>query len=408
MTRACSRANLSAMQAKDSHRPVSVVIAGGGVAALETALALRDLAEGLVDVTLVSASDRFTFAPASVGVPFGKSTVRRFDMFRIANDLGMRLVVGRLASVDTDSRRVTLEDGNVLEYDALVIACGADAREAVAGATTFGGPGDIDRMSTVLADVREGRASKLMFALPASLGWALPLYELCLLTGQYLAEKGGIYRYPNGNMRREFVEIGVVTPEATPLEAFGSEAGRTVLTMMADRGIAFHPGCTPVRFHDGVLEVLPGENIRADRVVAMPQLGGIGIPGIPVDGNRLIRTDTHGRVEGVDGVYAAGDTTAFPIKQGGIAAQQAVATAQTIAAAAGADITPEPFQPVLRGLLMTGSDARYLRAEVQGGRGPTSTVAEQPLWWPPGKLAARYLGPYLAELDSDLTQRLEQ
>ena len=96
MTRACSRANLSAMQAKDSHRPVSVVIAGGGVAALETALALRDLAEGLVDVTLVSASDRFTFAPASVGVPFGKSTVRRFDMFRIANDLGMRLVVGRL------------------------------------------------------------------------------------------------------------------------------------------------------------------------------------------------------------------------------------------------------------------------------------------------------------------------
>ena len=57
---------------------------------------------------------------------------------------------------------------------------------------------------------------------------------------------------------------------------------------------------------------------------------------------------------------------------------------------------------------MTGSDARYLRTEVQGGRGPASTVAEQPLWWPPGKLAARYLGPYLAELDSDLTQRLEQ
>ena len=203
------------------------MIAGGGVAALETALALRDLAEGLVDVTLVAASDRFTFAPASVGVPFGKASLRRFDMFRIANDLGIRLVVGRLASVDTQSRRVILEDGDVLEYGALVIACGAEAREAVEGATTFRGPGDIDQMSRVLADVREGRASRLMFALPASLGWALPLYELCLLTGQYLAEKGGIYRYPNGNMRREFVEIGVVTPEASPLEAFGAEAGRT-------------------------------------------------------------------------------------------------------------------------------------------------------------------------------------
>ncbi len=397
------------MQANDnSLRPLNVVIAGGGIAALETALALRDLAEGLVDVTLIAASDRFTFAPASVGVPFGKAAVRRFDMFRIANDLGVRLVVGRLASVETQNRRVILEGGDELEYGALVIACGADAREAVPGATTFGGPRDIDRMSSVLADVREGRASRLMFALPASLGWALPLYELCLLTGQYLAEKGGIYRYPNGNMRREFVEIGVVTPEAAPLEAFGAEAGRTIMAMMADRGIVFHPRRTPVRFHEGLLEVLPGEGIRADRVVAMPQLGGIGIPGIPVDGNRLIRTDTHGRVEGLDDVYAAGDTTAFPIKQGGIAAQQAVAAAQTIAAAAGANITPEPFQPVLRGLLMTGSDTRYLRTEVQGGRGPTSTVAEQPLWWPPGKLAARYLGPYLAELDSDLTQRLEQ
>ena len=61
------------MHADASRGSFRVVIAGGGVAALETALALRDLAEGLVDVTLVAATDRFTFAPASVGVPFGKA-----------------------------------------------------------------------------------------------------------------------------------------------------------------------------------------------------------------------------------------------------------------------------------------------------------------------------------------------
>ena len=143
------------MDVKNSHRPLNVVIAGGGVAGLETALALRDLAGGLVDVTLVASTDRFTFAPASVGVPFGKSSVRRFDLFRIANDLGVRLVVGSLASVDTENRRAILDDGDVLEYEALVIACGADAREAVPGATTFRGPQDIDRHER-----RAGRRSR--------------------------------------------------------------------------------------------------------------------------------------------------------------------------------------------------------------------------------------------------------
>lgn len=394
------------MFAKDADTPFEVVIAGGGVAALETALALRDLAGDLTHLTIVAAADRFTFAPASVGVPFGKSVIRKFDLFRIANDLGAHLIVGRVAAVEPEQRQVVLEDGAVLSYDALVIACGAEASEAVPGATTFGGPRDVDRMSGVLADVVEGRASRIMFALPASLGWALPLYELCLLTAQYLVEHDGIYRYPNGNMRRKFVEIGVVSPEAIPLEVFGAEAGRTIATMLADRGIVFYARRTPVRFHDGRLEALPGEDIQADRVVAMPRLGGTQIPGIPTDANHLIRTDTHARVEGLDDVYAAGDTTAFPVKQGGIATQQAVAAAQMIAAQAGVDITPEPFRPVLRGLLLTGSEERYLRTEVEGGHGATSTIDEQPLWWPPGKLAARYLTPYLAALDADLTQRL--
>ena len=106
-------------------------------------------------------------------------------------------------------------------------------------------------------------------------------------------------------------------------------------------------------------------------------------------------------------VYAAGDATAFPIKQGGIAAQQAVAAAQAIAADAGADVTPEPFEPVLRGLLVTGAEERYMRSELGGGAGQTSSVAEQALWWPPGKLAAHYLTPYLARLAKTQPRRSE-
>jgi sulfide:quinone oxidoreductase len=309
-----------------------------------------------------------------------------------------------VAEVEPDNRRVILKNGEALPYHAVVIACGATARDAIPGATTFRGPADVDRMQAMLGDVAGGRASRLLFAMPASVGWTLPLYELCLLTCEYLVDHDFVYRYANGNMRRRPVEIGLVTPEAMPLEAFGADASAVVAKELHERGIELHTGRTPVRFHQSQLETVPGGAIPADLVLAMPRLEGVPITGVPVSSDGLIRTDQHGRVGDLADVYAAGDTTAFPIKQGGIAAQQADAVAQAIAADAGADLTPEPFAPVLRGLLLTGGEERYLRTDLQDGGGSTSTTAEQPLWWPPGKLAARYLTPYLAQLGADKNQ----
>jgi len=95
-------------------------------------------------------------------------------------------------------------------------------------------------------------------------------------------------------------------------------------------------------------------------------------------------------------VFAAGDATAFPVKQGGIAAQEADAVAEAIAASVGADVDPQPFQPVLRGLLLTGGRARYLRADISGGAGDDSTISTDALWWPPDKISGRYLALYLS------------
>jgi len=103
-------------------------------------------------------------------------------------------------------------------------------------------------------------------------------------------------------------------------------------------------------------------------------------------------------VEGLDDVYAAGDATTFPIKQGGLATQQADVVAQAIAARAGAPVTPEPFRPVLRGLLLTGRTPAYRSTELRGGLGDMSRAEVEPLWWPPSKIAGRYLSPYLARL----------
>ena len=120
------------------------------------------------------------------------------------------------------------------------------------------------------------------------------------------------------------------------------------------------------------------------------------MPGIPLDHDTFIPTDAHGRVPGLENVFAAGDATSFPIKQGGLAAQQADAVAEAIAALVGIDIEPRPFHPVLRGVLLTGGSPRYLRADISGAVGDDSVISRDALWWPPDKLAGRYLAPYIS------------
>jgi sulfide:quinone oxidoreductase len=136
--------------------------------------------------------------------------------------------------------------------------------------------------------------------------------------------------------------------------------------------------------------------IPVDRIVTQPRLVGPLLGGLRCTRDWFIDTDAHGRVRGVDDVFAAGDVTTFPVKQGGLAAQQADAVAETIAASVGVDIDPQPFRPVLRGLLLTGGSPRYLRADLSGRAGDDSRVSTDALWWPPDKISGRYLAPYLS------------
>ena len=98
--------------------------------------------------------------------------------------------------------------------------------------------------------------------------------------------------------------------------------------------------------------------VSADRIVALPLVRGPRIPGVPATGVfGLIPVDPYGRVAGLPGVYAAGDATDYPIKQGAVACDQADAIATTIAAHHGAPSTPAPFEPILGATLLTGAGA---------------------------------------------------
>jgi sulfide:quinone oxidoreductase len=116
---------------------------------------------------------------------------------------------------------------------------------------------------------------------------------------------------------------------------------------------------------------------------------------LPADDHGFIPIDEHARVIGVADVYAAGDGTTFPIKQGGLATQQADAAAEHIAARLGASVQAKPFHPVLRGQLITGVESLHMRHDLSGGHGE-GTASLDYLWWPPHKVSGRYLAAWLA------------
>jgi sulfide:quinone oxidoreductase len=144
----------------------------------------------------------------------------------------------------------------------------------------------------------------------------------------------------------------------------------------------------------------PGfRRVAVDRVVSLPRLVGPSLPGLPVHHDGFVPTDEYGQVTGLHDVYAAGDMTVFPVKQGGIAAQQAEVVARAIAAAAGAPVEPTPFRPVLWGMLLVDrGKRRFLRHRLAGGN-TDAQAADHALWWPPTKVASRYLAPYLFDRD---------
>ena len=127
-------------------------------------------------------------------------------------------------------------------------------------------------------------------------------------------------------------------------------------------------------------------------MVALPVPRVAPIPGLPQDAEGFIPIDRHATVLGLEREFAAGDAAWFPIKQGGLAAQQADCAARSIAALAGAPVEPQVFRPVLRGALLTGWGPRYLRTVIGEDAG---SVARSVLWWPPAKIAGEHLAPYL-------------
>lgn len=152
-----------------------------------------------------------------------------------------------------------------------------------------------------------GRVSKVAFVKPPGRTWPLALYDLALMTAVRCIAR-----------ERTGVELSLITPEEEPLGMFGHAASAGVRKLLEDNAVTLYAGSYGALGRAGLLTISPGaRNLRVDRLVTEPRLVGSNVRGIPCGRDGFIHTDTLGRVIGLEGVFAAGDATAFPIKQGG-------------------------------------------------------------------------------------------
>jgi sulfide:quinone oxidoreductase len=358
-----------------------VVIAGGGVAALEACLALRDrLSAADLDITLLSPAEGFDYRPLSVLEPFGGISRWSLALATFAADQDVTVVRDALTAVGPQARVAVTGAGDEIPYDVLLVATGGHAIDAVHGALTFRGAGEGQAIRELLST----QPRSIAFAAPAGATWPLPLYELALLSAAELRRRGAA------------TDVVLVTPEDAPLALFGAGASEFAADLLSRYDIEVVTSASAVAARAGTLELSDGRRLDAEHVIALPRLLGRRIEGVPRDHEDFIPIDEHARVEGLAHVYAAGDVTSFPFKHGSLAAQQADAAAEAMLAEIGLPIAPRPFDPVIQGVLFTDREPAYLQAPLADSAAGPSDPRAYSLWWPPSKIAGRHLSAYLA------------
>ena len=366
-----------------------VVIAGGGVAALEGALALRAFGQERVAITLVAPNKDFRYRPLVVREPFTSARTARYPLTEVVRDADVRLLHDRFKWLDPRARTLNTAHGERLHYDAVLLALGARPHPRFRHALTL----DDSRMGEQLADfvnaLDAGSVRSVAFVIPSLPIWSLPAYELALMTVGRARSLG------------HEVMVILITPEDAPLAALGVNASGEVGRLLTEAGVTTITSANCQIREPGSIELYPlRHSLTVDRIIALPELYAPAVPGVPTSAERgFVTVDQHGAVHGLRRVFAAGDITDTPVKHGGLAADQADVAAQAIAALAGAPVEPRPLRPALHVMLLGAAEPLFIRSQMLGEHGIDVETSSSPLWEPLGKLHTEFLGKRLAALD---------
>ena len=361
-------------------RPLTVVIAGAGRAGLEAMFRLHRLAGPRAQITLLAPNDEFTLHALDVLRPFARPHARRQNVSTLASAAGARLHRGRVSSIDIDEHHVITDAGETVAYGVLLLAIGAVPRASLPHSLCFGSDGSHELMHGLVQDVEAGYVRSIAFVMPLGSTWPMALYELALMTAERAFDQC------------QTCDLTLLTGEPAPLAIFGAATAQALRDRLQSAGITLRTSVdveVPARGQVAIDQ--RAKRLIVDRVITVPVLDGPAVAGVGHDGNGFLVIDDHGRVEGAEDVYAAGDVTSGPIKHGSLACRQADAAAEAIAAHAGVALEPAPISPVLEGVLLTERDALLMRCEADAAGAPPAVLRRGAPGWPPTKITGREL-----------------
>ena len=211
---------------------LEVLIAGAGVAGLEAAFALDEMAGDRVKVTILTIDDEFIYGPMSVAEPFASGRAQHYSLSQLAERAHAELRHDALVEVDTENRTVKLASGAELAYGALLLCLGTSTHSRYEHAITVDDANMDELLHGLVQDIEEGFVHSLAVVVPAPLPWSLPAYELALMASERAFD-----------VEAE-ISVTLLTPEATPLAAFGSATSAALSRLLAQRNVELVTGAT--------------------------------------------------------------------------------------------------------------------------------------------------------------------
>jgi sulfide:quinone oxidoreductase len=237
--------------------------------------------------------------PPAVASPFGVRLTAQPPLKDRLEPVILRR--GSIASVSTTARQVRLDDGGLIGYEALLVAVGGRPRAPFRGAITYGLPGSEARMHGLVQDLEAGYVKRVAFVVPPGATWALPVYELALMTAERAFDMCAS------------VELTRVTPERRVLDGVGDAMSDEATSLLDAAGVAIKSGSQAVMTSAGTLELRPsGEQLEIDWVVTLPVLDGPALDGLPHDDAGSLTIDGHGRVAGAPVTMGRAAATSSP------------------------------------------------------------------------------------------------
>jgi sulfide:quinone oxidoreductase len=348
-------------------RTPRVVVLGGGFAGLESAFYLHQRLGDRVEVVLISDQSSFVYKPDTVHIPFGLDPERlRVPLEEPLRRRGIHFIPGRALDVDAERQTVRVTDGRIIGYDRLVIATGADPSPglipglAAAGIPVGSIPAMLElrtRFAELLEDARKGARRRVVFLVPRDRGWSKPIYELCWMLDTWLTWHGA----------RQHVDIALFTNESSYAAPFGPRLDAAADAEFRRRDIH-------ATRNFSVAGVEPGRVVSScrdwapfDLLVTLRPMAAIArFPALPTDMTGFLRTTPSTRqVEDFPNIYAVGDASDFPIKQGFLATKQADAAAEHIAAGLLGEPPRWSFDPMAVAILDQLDGALFAQAPLR-------------------------------------------